>query len=101
MNRQQGEGSPFPQQSLAQSFSTPNIKKLVLTKKAHDDLVQEASLTSSLIESTFGISHDKLSPKNLEKPKKKRYSPTSTTTMTDNNNLNQDIKEHIIMSKNT
>ncbi len=96
MIRQQGEESPFPK-SLALSFSTPNIKKLVLTKKAHDDLMQEASLTSSLIESTFGISQEKLSPKNMDKPKKKRFSPTSTMT---DNNLNQDIKEHIL-SKNS
>lgn len=94
MNRQQGEGSPFVQ-SLAPFFSSPNLKKLVLTKRAHDDLMQEASITSSLIESTFGIYNDnKLSPKHLDKPRKKRLSPTSTII---DNNLNQDIKEHIVL----
>jgi hypothetical protein len=77
---------------MAPSFSSPNLKKLVLTKRAHDDLMQEASITSSLIESTLGMYNDKLSPKHLDKPKKKRLSPTSTII---DNNLNQDIKDHI------
>ena len=92
MNHQQGEGSSPFLQSLAPSFSSPNLKKLVLTKRAHDDLMQGASITSSLIESTFGLYNDKLSPKHLDKPKKKRLSPTSTII---DNNLNQDIKDHI------
>ena len=58
--------------------------------------MREASITSSLIESTFGIYNDKLSPKHLDKPKKKRLSPTSTII---DNNLNQDIKEHMLLKK--